>query len=120
MAGVSIFSTLFKNSVGQKIEKKTMPEARFCLVQLGQVAKIKTLSLIELLRTHRIQMHHLLGKDKITVQLTNAENLGVSHLIIIGQKEALDNTATIRNMSTRAQDTVNMEDLPRYLKNIRL
>ncbi|MBI1974406.1 MAG: hypothetical protein HYS51_00900 [Candidatus Zambryskibacteria bacterium] len=115
LAGVTVFS---RNLAGNII--KAIPKAKFCLLQLGQEAKIKTLHLLEVLRTHHISVHHFLSKDKFGTQLANAENLPVSYLIIIGQKEALDNTATIRNILTRAQDTVNLSDLPRYLKNIRL
>ena len=118
MAGVNIFSNSTKDTSG-KIYKE-LPKPKFYLVQLGQEAKIKTLSLIELLRTHHIPVHHFIGKDKLASQLTNAENLRVSHLIIIGQKEALDSTATVRNMSTRAQDTISMLDLPQFLKNIKI
>ena len=118
MAGVTIFSTSAKEAHSRVY--KELPRPKFYLVQLGQEAKIKTLSLIELLRSHRIPVHHFIGKDKLASQLSNAENLRVSHLIIIGQKEALDNTATVRNMSTRAQDTISMLDLPRYLKHISL
>ena len=117
MAGVTIFSGA--NSPHGRVYKE-LPKPKFYLVQLGREAKIKTLSILELLRLHRIPVHHFLGKDKITVQLSNAENLHVSHLIIIGQKEALDNTATVRNVTTRAQDTISMADLPRYLKHISL
>ena len=116
MAGVTIFS---KEEEGEKIYKE-LPRPKFYLIQLGHEAKIRTLSLLELLRSHRIPVRHLLGKDKITAQLAEAEDLRVSHLIIIGQKEALDNTATIRNMVTRAQDTVRVADLPQYLKHIKL
>lgn len=117
MAGVNIFST-----PKIKVERvyKELPRPKFYLIQLGREAKIKTLSLIELLRLHRIPVHHFLGKDKITTQLSNAENLRVSYIIIIGQKEAIDNTATIRNIATRAQDTVSVSDLPYYLKHITL
>ncbi|MFZ2484750.1 MAG: His/Gly/Thr/Pro-type tRNA ligase C-terminal domain-containing protein [Minisyncoccia bacterium] len=118
MAGVNIFSSIGKENKGRVY--KELPKPKFYLVQLGQEAKVKTLSLIELLRSHHIPVHHFIGKDKLATQLSNAENLRVSHLIIIGQKEALDNTATIRNVSTRAQDTVGMLDLPRYLKHISL
>lgn len=118
MAGVTIFSPVKREAQGRVY--KELPKPKFYLVQLGREAKIKTLSLIELLRSHRIPVHHFLGKDKIATQLSNAENLRVSHLIIIGQKEALENTATIRNITTRAQDTINMVDLPRYLKHITL
>jgi len=118
MAGVNIFTL-----PGREHEKKVykqLPRPKFYLVQLGREAKIKTLSLIEMLRSHRIPVHHFLGKDKLTVQLSNAENLHVSYLIIIGQKEALDGTATVRNVATRAQDTIPLEFLPQYLKHIRL
>ncbi len=119
MIGVSIFPTYKKEETKGRIYKE-LPRPKFYLVQLGREAKIKTLSLLETLRSHRIPVHHFIGKDKITTQLSNAENLRVSHIIIIGQKEALDNTATIRNVSTRAQDTISMIDLPRYLQNIKL
>ncbi|MEK7175851.1 MAG: His/Gly/Thr/Pro-type tRNA ligase C-terminal domain-containing protein [Patescibacteria group bacterium] len=118
MAGINIFTP-----IGRSFEKKIykqLPRPKFYLVQLGREAKIKTLSLIELLRLNRIPVHHFLGKDKLTVQLSNAENLRVSYLIIIGQKEALDGTATVRNVATRAQDTIPLGELPQYLKHIAL
>ncbi|MDP2641730.1 MAG: His/Gly/Thr/Pro-type tRNA ligase C-terminal domain-containing protein [bacterium] len=118
MAGVTIFSQAARD--GKERVYKELPRPKFYLVQLGQEAKIKTLLLLETLRSHRIPVHHFLGKDKIGTQLSNAENLRVSHLIIIGQKEALDNTATVRNVITRAQDTISLANLPQYLKHINL
>lgn len=115
MAGVTIFNGL--KELGKKIYK-SLPKPKFFIVQLGQEAKRKTLAILENLRENHIPVHHHLGKDKLAVQLANAENLNVSHLIIIGQKEALDDTATVRNITTRAQDTIPRETLPQYLKNI--
>jgi|SRR3989344_1157645 len=117
MAGVTIFCD--KRDIEQRIYKE-LPKPKFYLVQLGRVAKIKTLGLIELLRSHKIPVHHFLGKDKLTAQLSGAETLRVPYLIIIGHKEALEGTATVRNMQTRAQDTMPMSELPKFLKNIRL
>lgn len=118
MAGVNIIASPLRAS-GKRVYKE-LPKPKFYLIQIGIEAKIKTLALIETLRLHHIPLHHFLGKDKITVQLSNAENLRVPYLIIIGQKEALDNTATVRNTATRAQDTISIESLPYYLKNITL
>ncbi len=118
VAGVNVFSEP-KEEKEKRIYKK-LPKPKFYLIQLGREAKIKTLSIIELLRTHRIPLYHLLGKDKLGVQLSHAESLKVPYLIIIGQKEALENTATIRNVVTRAQDTVGIAQLPQYLKSIAL
>lgn len=117
MASVSIF---LNKEDGDKKVYKDLPKPKFYLVQLGREAKIKTLGLIENLRSNRIPVHHFIGKDKLTAQLQSAEALKVSYLIIIGQKEALDGTATIRNMSTRAQDTIPIAELPEYLKKIKL
>lgn len=114
MAGVSIFSTTGR----KKRVYKRLPRPKFHLIQLGREAKIKTLFLIELLRAHHIPLHHLLGRDKLSSQLSNAENLRVPYLIIIGQKEALENTATVRNVVTRSQETVSIPDLPYYLKHV--
>ncbi len=118
MASVSIF--LSNEEGAEKKVYKELPKPKFYLVQLGRDAKIKTLGLIENLRKDRIPVHHFIGKDKLTAQLEGAESLKVSYLIIIGQKEALDGTATIRNMVTRAQDTIPLAELPAYLKSIKL
>lgn len=118
MVSATIFSSERREAAGRVY--KDLPKPKFYLVQLGREAKIKTLGLIELLRAHRIPVHHFLGKDKLTVQLAGAEALRVPYLIIIGHKEALDGTATVRNMNTRAQDTIPLSTLPQYLKNISL
>lgn len=99
---------------------KDLSKPKFYLVQLGREAKMKSLPLVELLRTNHIPIYHFLGKDKIIPQLQNAENLKVPYLLIVGQKEALENSVTIRNCNTRAQETVRMADLPAFLKNINL
>ncbi|OHA91941.1 MAG: hypothetical protein A3J09_00340 [Candidatus Zambryskibacteria bacterium RIFCSPLOWO2_02_FULL_51_21] len=117
MAGVSIFSGV--KDAARRIYKQ-LPKPKFYLVQLGREAKMKTLTLIENLRENHIPVHHFLGKDKLAAQLSSAEALRVSYLIIIGHKEALDGTATIRNIQTRAQDTIPISILPQYLKKISL
>lgn len=112
--------TLFMNPETEWKIYKELPRPKFYLVQLGREAKVKTLNLLEMLRSYRIPVHHFLGKDKLSFQLASAEELRVSYLIIIGHKEALDGTATIRNVETRAQDTIPLGNLPAYLKHIRL
>ncbi len=115
---VTIFD-LHKKAPTEKIYKE-LPKPRFYLIQLGQDAKMKSLPLIELLRQNHIATYHFLGKDKIIPQLSQSEFLRVPYLLVLGQKEAIDNTVTVRNVSTRAQETVKMADLPAYLKKIHL
>jgi len=116
MASVTIY-TDFNKSSHNKIYKD-LPKPKFSLVHLGREAKMHVLPIIELLRHEHIRVHHLLGKDKITIQLSSAESQPVSHLIIIGQKEALENAATVRNIATRAQETIPIPKLCTYLKHL--
>jgi histidyl-tRNA synthetase len=119
MVGINIFSTNSKSAVAKRVYKDST-QPKFYLIQLGREAKMRSLPLIEQLRRERIRVHHLLGRDKITAQFGAAENLPVTHHIIIGQKEALEKTATVRNVTTRAQDTIPLSQLASYLKNVRV
>jgi histidyl-tRNA synthetase len=119
----AVSATVFGSPKAKETSKKIykeLPKPKFYLIQLGREAKMKSLPLIEHLRQNRIPIYHFLGKDKITAQLMSAEALRVPYLLILGQKEALDDTVTIRNTATRAQDTVHISLLPDYLKNIAL
>src|SRR3989344_1974388 len=110
--------SIFLGDKGKTRVYKELPKPKFYLVQLGREAKIRTLGLLEELRQQHICVQHFLGKDKLSAQLPDADALSASHLIIIGHKEALDGTATVRNVSTRAQDTIPLILLPQYLKKI--
>ena len=44
-------------------------------------------------------------------QMSFAERSGAPYLILIGQKEALDNSVVIRNTMTRAQEIVSITNL---------
>ncbi|MDB5194772.1 MAG: hypothetical protein JWN50_786 [Parcubacteria group bacterium] len=119
LAGMTLFLSEKPALKNEKVFKD-LPKPKFYLVQLGKDAKMKTLPLIELLRQNKIPVHHALGRDKITAQLEGAERSRVPYLLIVGQKEALEDSVTVRNTSTRAQDTIYMKDLPQYLKNLPL
>lgn len=97
---------------------KEAPRPKFYLVHLGREARMKALPMIEVLRTSRIPVYHYLGRDKLIAQMQAAEALRAPYHLIIGQKEAIDGTVTIRNVSSRAQDTVPMQLLPDFLKHL--
>lgn len=96
--------------------EKTIPTIG--LVHIGFEAKIKSLVAIETLRKAKIPIYQTLSKDRLTVQVTNAERLEIPYLIIIGQKEAMDNTAIIRDLARRSQETIPLPDMPAYIKEL--
>ena len=46
-----------------------------------------------------------------------AERLNIPYTIILGQREALDNTVIIRNMKTCSQETISIDKLADFIKN---
>lgn len=93
-------------------------DIRFYFIHLGYEAKLKSLTILEMLRTAKIPVHQALSKDKITAQLQGAEKMGVPYILLVGQKEALENSVTVRHVETRVQETVHMDSLIEYLKKL--
>ncbi len=114
--GISIFCpTSHEKKLSITIKTK-QPQVYF--IQLGFDAKRRSLEVIELLRHARIPLHQNVIKDKLTVQLSQAEKMNVPYILIMGQKEAIEGSCIVRNMNTRSQETVNISLLPTYLKHL--
>lgn len=97
---------------------KPLKKSSFFFIQIGFEAKLRSLEVIEILRKAKIPLYQSLSRDKLSAQLTIAEHEKFPYVIIMGQKEAMDNTLLVRNMNTRSQDTVPINKLAEYLKNI--
>jgi len=89
---------------------------RVFLIQLGDLAKRKSLKLFEELRQSGIKIASSFGRDSIKSQLKLADKLGVDYTLILGQKEALENTVIVRDMHNGEQLTVQMPKLHDFLK----
>ncbi|MEX0930093.1 MAG: His/Gly/Thr/Pro-type tRNA ligase C-terminal domain-containing protein [Candidatus Paceibacterota bacterium] len=96
--------------------RKTLLQPKHFFAHLGDIARQKSLALINELRLARIPVHHSLVRDKIREQLARAEHLRFPYVIIMGQKEAMENVVVVRDTQTRAQETVPVADLVKYLK----
>jgi histidyl-tRNA synthetase len=117
---VGITLTVKKNpKFCKKVLIKKIKKPSYYLVQLGETAKLKALNIVETLRRNRIPIYHSITKDKITGQLSGAEYMRASHVLIIGQKEAIEDTIVIRDISTRAQDTVPVCQMIEFLRQIK-
>lgn len=117
----SIGATIFakkNHSLAKKVIIKNIKKPKFYLVQLGNTAKLKALNVVELLRKNKIPVYHSITKDKITGQLNGAEYMKSTHVLIMGQKEAIENSMVVRNILNREQDTVPIANLVEFLKNL--
>lgn len=79
------------------------------LAQLGNLAKRKSLKLLEDFRKAKIQVAESFGRDSLKAQLKIADKVEAQYTLILGQKEALDGTIIIRDMKIGKQETVKLE-----------
>ena len=103
-----------KNTISSRLIKK--PKVFF--IQLGPEAKLKSLSVIESLREAKIPVSHSISKDSLSSQLGVAEKLNIPFTIILGQKEVMDKTVIVRDMTTRSQKSVPIGDLAHHLREL--
>lgn len=103
----------------QKQNPKLIKKPKLFFIQLSFDAKLKSMEIIEVLRHARIPMAQSLSKDSLGAQLAIAEKLLVPYTLILGQKEALENTVIVRDMNNRSQDVVPIPKLAEYIKGLK-
>lgn len=79
------------------------------LIQLGNAARKKVLKLFDKLIDSNISTGESVGRGSIKSQLKMANKLNSKLALIIGQKEAMDDTVIIRDMESGMQEIVIME-----------
>lgn len=101
-----------------QVKPYEQPKAKVFLAQLGDMAKKKSLRLFSDLEKSGIIIAESFGRGSLKSQLRVANRLGVEVTIIIGQKEALDGTAIMKDMVSGTQETVIQEKLVDAVKKI--
>lgn len=96
----------------------TEPKPRVFLAQLGDLAKKKSLRLFAELQKNGILAAESFGRGSLKSQLRVADRLGVEITLIVGQKEALDETVIVKDMVSGTQETVSNEKLIGSVKKI--
>jgi histidyl-tRNA synthetase len=71
---------------------------------------------METLRQGGIGVIESLGRDSMKSQLNVAQRADVEIALILGQKEALDDTVIVRDVSSGMQETVSQAKLVEFLK----
>ncbi len=101
--------------------KESAPSAgrskpRVFLVHIGDLAKKKSLSLMEEFRRSNIPVVSALGKNSLSDQLERADKLGLPLAVILGQKEFYEDSIIIRDMKTGVQESVPLAKLVEEVK----
>lgn len=78
------------------------------IVHVGDLAKKKSLNIIEELRHANISVTEALSKDSLKAQLKAADKEGAAIALILGQKEIFEGNIIIRDLKNSLQESVPM------------
>jgi histidyl-tRNA synthetase len=92
------------------------PKPMILLAQIGAQAKVKAMKLFETLYDAGFSITENFVKDSLKAQLELADRLGCHFVIILGQKEVLDNTILIRDMEAGIQEVIDVNKIVHELQ----
>lgn len=90
----------------KKIKLPGKIQSEIYIIQLGDKAKKKALGLIRELSEKGLSVSCALGKGSLKSQLKAADKAGARLALIVGQREALDDTIIARDMRDSTQETI--------------
>ena len=85
-------------------------------IQIGAAAKRKSLLLTEMFRKANIPIAQSVTKDSLKSQLKIAAKIGAPLTLMLGQKEALEDTIIIRDIEMGGQDIVPFSKAVEFVK----
>lgn len=86
---------------------------------LGPEARRKSFGVLEDLRHAGIPVHHGLYHERIGEQMAAARRRAMPYILIMGHKEAVENTILVREVATNSQDAIPLPELSGYLRRRR-
>jgi histidyl-tRNA synthetase len=95
----------------QKIEAPPLPKPQVFIAYIGEGAKAEAVRLAANLRRGDIGVIAALGDKSLKAQLRQANNLGASQAVIIGEEELKSGTVIVRDMASAEQKTVPISKL---------
>ena len=117
-AALAAISVEIRGKSAFKPERRVLPALYFA--HLGAEARRRTLPVLELLRRSGIAVEQSLMHERLHEQMERARGMKVSHLLIMGHKEAMEGTVLVREIATNAQEAIPVRDLPGYLRRRRV
>jgi len=101
----------------KKVQKfEPFGKTKVFLIAIGELAKQRALKYMEILRKSHIPTAESFAHESLKAQLRQADKLEAPYVIIIGQKEALDNTVILRDMKASVQEIIDSEKIVNELK----
>ncbi|MEM3770030.1 MAG: histidine--tRNA ligase [Candidatus Bathyarchaeia archaeon] len=102
-------------------EQKTIlpaeEEKRVMVIPVSENLNNEALKISEMLRNEGIAVETEVIRRKVTKALEDANRRGMSHVIIVGEKELSVGAVVLRNMQKKEQSKVKIEELAKKIKS---
>ena len=92
------------------------PTPKVYLAQLGNLGKKKSLKIFEELEKAGIMVAESFGRGNLRTQLRQANQLKVDIVLILGQREALDETVILKDMDSGSQEVITFKKVVAEVK----
>lgn len=113
----AVCAVLQASSDGATVKKVSQPRMRFSFVHIGNEAKRASFRLAEEFRKARVPLSQHIGTESITEQISIAEARNSPYLLIMGRKEALEGSVTLRNRNTQEETSLPLHGISERLKS---
>ncbi len=100
----------------KKLLKRQEKHPKIFFIQIGSMAKRKSLLLTEMFRKANIPIAQSVTKDSLKSQLKIASKIGVSFILMLGQKEALEDTIIVRDTGLGSRDIVPFSKIVEFVR----
>ncbi len=100
----------------KKLLKRQEKHPKIFFIQIGSMAKRKSLLFTEMFRKANIPIAQSVTKDSLKSQLKIASKIGVSFILMLGQKEALEDTIIVRDTGLGSRDIVPFSKIVEFVR----
>lgn len=116
VGAVLIPEELIRFTREEGIQFHSRQKAKVFFIVVGDKAKKVSVKLMNILRASGIIVEEALGKQSFKAQLKSAEKSKATFVLIVGQKEAFEDTVIVRNIASGAQETITTVNLAEEVK----
>ena len=104
------------NLKGQHLDIPPLPRPDVFIAYLGHEAKIQAMKIAAELRKAEIATIMATGDKSLKGQMRQANSLGSTHVLILGEQESRNRNVILRDMRNGEQQTIPLAEIARMLK----
>lgn len=104
------------NLKGQHLDIPPLPRPDVFIAYLGHEAKIQAMKIAAELRKAEIATIMAIGDKSLKGQMRQANSLGSTHVLILGEQESRNRNVILRDMRSGEQQTIPLAEIARMIK----